>query len=406
VLTTSEREVLATAARDPELGTIAGLLPQRAQDPELLLTAVREGMLDDEWLSRILAQQTWARSALAAAPESLQSHLGPEAASWVVREQGLADAAVRSWALALQQSLQQPGRAVTVTGRIAVETIEAAIRVAPELTDFWIASLTGQTDLSRRLTNVHFSLTSALLLALLNLDDGRGVEAFTRLLRPQAVFVIPTDPESDVPSLWFIPFRSRETAAARQAARLLFDQAFTDADLQRLSYAAALHGRLDTWVGWLEPVPTPDNTLAEARVLALLALAPRSEQAEAAITRFAATDAGWHAEVAAWARGQQQIDAWAQQWFRRFIDERNSKRAWAAFRLFLHCVDRRSLLWIRSTLRSAAESAPDKNRRRHLYLNWSQVIQKIRERTEEAGRHLCGYSVPLDLVPWKRGWRL
>ncbi|HXO43297.1 MAG TPA: hypothetical protein VN999_17735, partial [Thermoanaerobaculia bacterium] len=407
-LSALERQALTAAACDPEMGTVAGSVPQHARDPELLLTAVRNGWVDDERLSRILAQQPWARVALAAAPPEVQLHLGVEAASWAVCERGLEGAAVRQWTGDLDRALWHPPaqQAISAGGRIAVETVTAAMRRAPELTDAWIAALTGQTDLSMRLTNIHFSLASALLLALLNNDDDRAVAAFSRLLHPQAFVFTVTDQPSGLPSVWFLPFKERDTAATRQVARLLFDQAFTDDALSRLAYAASLHGRLDALVDQLEPPPTPDNTLAEARVVALLALAPLSARAERAIERFAANATGWRPDVVAWARTQLRQDSRARQWFRRFLEDPSTVQAWAAFRLFLHTVDRRGLLWLGDELERAKGTPGYEARRRHLILNRSQVGRAIKAQADQAAKHLCGHPVPFDIVPWKRGWRL
>jgi hypothetical protein len=91
----------------------------------------------------------------------------------------------------------------------------------------------------------------------------------------------------------------------------------------------------------LEPAPTPDPTLIEARVVALLALAPPSERAERTIQRFAGGAAGWRPDIAAWARTQSSQASRARHWFRSFLDDPSGVLAWRAFRLYLHCVDRR-----------------------------------------------------------------
>ncbi len=81
-------------------------------------------------------------------------------------------------------------------------------------------------------------------------------------------------------------------------------------------------------------------------------------------------------------------------------------RAWAAFRLFLQGVDRRWLLWHRSELDLAQGNAYYETRRRHLALNQREVGERIKEQSERAAKTLCGDPGPVDLVPWKRGWRL
>ncbi|HXO25836.1 MAG TPA: hypothetical protein VOA80_00685 [Thermoanaerobaculia bacterium] len=410
-LTDRARRTLRTASQDAEVGaSIAGLVPQRARDPELLLSAVQDGVFDDDWLSRILEGSSWARAALAQASAETRHRLGPESLSWVVLERGLDDTEVRSWALDLDHALLHPqsgSTAVANRGWIATETVAAARRAAPQVVAGWIAALAGGTQLSTRLANVHFSLTSALLLTVLNADDACAAESFGRLLGPQVVFVTPSDPESGVPSLWLLPFKAADTEASRRAARLLFDQAFTDDRLQQLSYAASLFGRLHWLVDEVERSPQPDRTMARDRVLALHALAPARERTPAYLDRFAADAHGWRPVAVEWARDQLHRDAWARHWFRRFLQAADREEAWAAFRLFLRCVDRRWLLWSGEELQQAAASGDFQARNRHLILNRHDVVRKIKARAEAAGKRLCGQDLPAsDLLPWKRGWRL
>jgi hypothetical protein len=408
-LSIRQREILRRVPQDREVATLAGLVPQRARDPGLLLAAIHDRVLTDEWLSRIMASQPWAHAAVTDAPEELRRDLGPESRSWVLAEAGLDPSAVRQWALELDGILRQlsPGSALGASGQFATSTVKAALRTAPDVTGAWIDALADHTHLSMRLTNIHFSLTSALLVALLDDDNERAIPCLVRILRPGTITIRRIDQASGVPSLWFLPFRAADTTASRQATRLLFDQAFTDNDLQCLGYAASLYRRFGSLIEQLTPAARPDRTLNAARHLALLALGVQSERTERLIATSAARATGWENLAFEWALRRQRQDAAARHWFRRFLECPSRDESWAAFRLFLHCVDRRWLLWHLDEIHRAEQAADFEPRRRNLELNRHEIERRIKARSEDDAKHLCGQPLPSsDLLPWKRTWRL
>ncbi len=77
------------------------------------------------------------------------------------------------------------------------------------------------------------------------------------------------------------------------------------------------------------------------------------------------------------------------------------------FRLFLRCADRRWLLWQREEQARANATGDYEARWRHLALNRPRIQERVKERSEEAMKRLCGQPLPSsDLAPWKRVWRL
>jgi hypothetical protein len=110
---------------------------------------------------------------------------------------------------------------------------------------------------------------------------------------------------------------------------------------------------------------------------------------------------GFLADVVERARLRVKRNQRARHWFRRFLESRDSVEAWAAFRLFLRCVDRRFYLWGEAM----NTSIPDLPRlwQEQLALN-DQDIRHAAERNEERlAETLFGLRISRDEVaPWYR----
>lgn len=110
---------------------------------------------------------------------------------------------------------------------------------------------------------------------------------------------------------------------------------------------------------------------------------------------------GFLAEVARWAERRLQQNARARIWFSEVLARRDPVEAWAAFRLFLRCVDRRFYLW----KQTACASAPDLPAvwRQHVEVN-DQDIRRGAERNEgRLSDSLFGHRIARDeIAPWYR----
>jgi hypothetical protein len=405
--TDDQRAKLLDASRDRGVGVFAAYPAQRARDPQLLFAAIADGGIDDEVLSQILERQFWARSALATssrwpggAPE-----VGLQARSWLISHEGLSSDAVREWVGKVDEALRgRMGRgSVSNRGIVAVDTLEAAIQVAPETVGLWVDALASRSGLFHRLFDLHFGLVAALITALLNLDDERGISSLSHLLQPQMMNF--NDSSTGISSLWFVPFKARETPAAVRAATKLFHLALNDNDLQKLAFVAARAERLPSLV---EAIPLSDeHLLVTDRLAALVALSPHTPWAAEYVETFARSAQGPQVNQAKWALDMIRRDQWARHWFHRFAHVADRTAAWAAFRLFQKAADRRWLLWYGDELDSAKATHDIDARRRHYALNREALLTVTKESWDKADKTLFGEALPsADMLPWKNGWHL
>lgn len=92
-------------------------------------------------------------------------------------------------------------------------------------------------------------------------------------------------------------------------------------------------------------------------------------------------------------------NAWAKHWFRRFLAPPNDIEAWAAFRLFLRCVDQRFWLWYEAMV-NEKEAVPSA-RRSFIDDNVDRIKQRARKNQRKIEKQFLGHEVKhRELWPW------
>ena len=87
----------------------------------------------------------------------------------------------------------------------------------------------------------------------------------------------------------------------------------------------------------------------------------------------------------------------ARHWFREFCVRQNPDEAWAAFRLFVACADRRCYLWMRLEIEIAPLSIA---KRRFLALNDQSLSRHLKENEKKLKEVFLGCKVDPGLAPW------
>ena len=96
-----------------------------------------------------------------------------------------------------------------------------------------------------------------------------------------------------------------------------------------------------------------------------------------------------------------QRNAWAKYWFQRFMTVSDTVQAWAAFRLFLRCVDRRFWQW----QAAMSERYPfGDTRQRFFDMNHDVIKNKMKENEKKLNEQFLGQKIAdKRLWPWLNG---
>jgi hypothetical protein len=196
-------------------------------------------------------------------------------------------------------------------------------------------------------------------------------------------------------ALWSVP----PTEAVSDARWKMIHEVRSDLELSRIALAAE-SGSQGAWLGSeSERVLASGPLFDQARAITLIGLMTDAA-GEAVLDEWSrAKRPDWLDEVIAVARKRRQRDGHARHWFEQFIHANDDVHAWAGFRLFLRCADRRFWIW-RDELQNRAPFSYTDKRKRYLSSQTNCIEKRMKEvdgalaKVFLAGRVLAGQVWP------------
>ncbi len=312
------------------------------------------------------------------------------------------DRFVQDQTKALSDGLEQQWQAGNTWFGICLPThgLDWIVAHRPDLVETWLAPVLETGHAASRLLAVAAGFYEALCKVLLRQAPERGVALYRRLKKSQypVRFVAQWSGTSLIEQALF-------AAPAHPAVEVLWEERLanccTDRELLELVLVAQ-SGQARTWLwsviarGVVAPVP-----FQQAQVLMLLAFIDGS-QADDMLSRYVkASPQTWLDHVAAAASRYRQNNCWARHWYVRFLGTADDIASWAAFRLFLRCVDSRYWYW-------RSPSSPDDstdaawNRRLHFLEANKEAIKRHAQENEKplTEEFLAQKVLKGDVWPW------
>lgn len=259
--------------------------------------------------------------------------------------------------------------------------------------------LIGGRD-GRRLLALCRGFYETLCVALLSTAPEAGLQLYRALAANPTVTL--RDARTGLPALLLGIFCVKDAPQVNSIRLEVLESSHSDLALLEVSLLAHAGGHLD-WLSttahhWLECSRDSHPEYDRARAIALLGFSSDQQQDVDFLTHWQATHPdSWVRDVAQIALQNHRRNTWARRWFDRFLEREDKAQAWAAFRLFLRCTDRRVWFWLPETL--LTEAALWKQDALAANMN---VIEKAIERNEKGWRdQFLGQKVkPRELWPW------
>lgn len=259
----------------------------------------------------------------------------------------------------------------------------------------WLVPVLQDGRRARLLLTLCRGFCEKLCAALLTHAPEQGLALFQAMaLRPTMGI---TDSRLGLPLLLMDAFAAPASPEVEQLLRDHIDKGTTDLDLFDSAQLCQLGDRLDWMLQLASEWQQSDNDYDRARGLALLGFSNDEADATTLTDWIARHTDCWSRDVADIALQNHRRNVWARCWFYRFLSRSDRTEAWAAFRLFLRCVDRRFWLWWRST--TLAEAEPWK--RDALTMNIGTIESACKENEKGWRDSFLGQKVkPKELWPW------
>lgn len=295
---------------------------------------------------------------------------------------------------ALIEEAQRAGR-VFFGREIPRHGLAEVLAARPDLADKWITALMRSEASSWDTVGFYCALCATLGAT----DPDRAAEILGLLQRtPMSLRVIYSP--LNVDRLTWLAFSLPTSEKVHQVREAVLSEAHTDELLFQIALAAQGAGAAD-WLG--SSIRRDLDTAGVSRVARALTLIGFLDEGEVLdATRFHLEGrSGFLGDVAERARARVQRNHQARHWFRAFLECRDAVEAWAAFRLFLRCADRRFYLW-GGAMKTAL---PDLPRLWHqqLALNDQDIRRAAGRNEERLDETLFGLRISRnEIAPWYR----
>lgn len=228
--------------------------------------------------------------------------------------------------------------------RFSSYVLSTIVTEREDLVTQWLeAVLTDEPEAKRRMLFGH-SFYDTLCRTLLRESPEKGCKLYRRLQdEPGRISTIQRGSEISV--LLYALFEAPATQEVCELWGEHVEQCRTDRELMSIAIAAqAGNGREWLW-SWIAQRTQSPILFEQARAYILAAFIDE-ERAEVLLReRNHAQPDTWIGKVASSGLQYWITNSWAQHWYRRFLSVDEDVSAWAAFRLFLQCVDSRFWLW-------------------------------------------------------------
>jgi len=213
--------------------------------------------------------------------------------------------------------------------------------------------------------------------------------------------IIVRDARSEIQILDYALFKAPATDNIQDTWKRRLEQCTTDQELMQIAIVAQCGNGQDWLQSYIHQRIQSPSPLEKSRALALLGFIEAEEGFKLLSELLKTEPDTWIKDLLRTSIKRWQTNAWAKHWFRRFLVVDDAVAAWAAFRLFLQCVDSRFWFWqqmIQSEVKSSAQLE-----RRLVFQedNLDTIENKARKNEKPLREHLFGQKTKLNQVwPW------
>lgn len=235
--------------------------------------------------------------------------------------------------------------------------------------------------------------------ALLDHEPESGASLF-RALRSRSTIRL-TYAETRLPILLCDLFSAKNSVPVDELRNAILEDCTTDLALFEVVLLSR-RGGAGVWLSRkIATLRDSNRDYDRARAWMLEGYSLSSEGYERLQEFVASGENSWVRDTAEIALRNRKRDSWTRHWFERFLAEADRVKAWAAFRLFLRCVDRRFWLWLPEMSLNDAEPW----KRDAYQANRAEIFKATEKNEKEWQDTLVGHKVkPNELWPWMKDY--
>ncbi len=258
-----------------------------------------------------------------------------------------------------------------------IDGLEDAINQRPDLFDTMIETAIAEKPNTSRVLVLCQGFYETLCRVLLNNGRSEGFAIYKKLINTAHIRFVQTD--TDIRWLNYWLFAAPENVEATTEWDNQMNQCTTDQELMEL-VLVAISGNGRSWLRSRVDAGLSSTVQWErARSITILGFMDVEDAGQILQRGSISVPNTWLATVAKKASHYYQMNTWAKAWFIRFLSDENDIRSWAAFRLFLECVDRRYYFWKQEIIRNSKIIQGEYDRLMFLESQESNIRNKVKK---------------------------
>lgn len=263
----------------------------------------------------------------------------------------------------------------------------------------WQAAVIRDDRQARQLLVLCRGFYEKLCTVLLTHAPAEGHELFKVIATNPGVSI--TEAHLSLPILLMDTFAAPLSPPVEELIRDHIDGGNSDMNLFESALLCQLGDKTDWMRQWANERLTSGDDYNRARGITLLGFSDAEKDGEALTDWITSTPDCWVRDVAELAQQKHQRNTWARCWFKRFLTHGDRLQAWAAFRLFLRCVDRRFWLWVKNSGLADAEAW----KRDAVTMNLGAIESACKNNEKAWNDKFLGHSIkPNELWPWMKNY--
>jgi len=270
----------------------------------------------------------------------------------------------------------------------------------PELVKEWITPILPSSPVIDYRIEIDWRFYSTLCGILLDVNPGEGVRLYRRIkqVRSHPRYICRN---TKIEILMYDVFRAKECEETAALWDEILDDCYKDVDVLEIAIVCQKVDKSAWFQRKIESYLESELLFDKARGINMLGFLDLKDANDQLTALLAETPDCWVCPVIETAIKRCNHNQWARTWFQRFLEYEDEVKAWAAFKLFLKCADRRFWIWA-DDLMEKFENTPFFEKRKIFFDLNSETISKSLEKNEEKlKKEFLGSEIKDDIWPWR-----
>jgi hypothetical protein len=188
----------------------------------------------------------------------------------------------------------------------------------------------------------------------------------------------------------------------RSDRKAWYEACWGDMALLDFATAARQHGREDFLLALIHDGLASPAFFDQAKAISLAGWCGAAPGLRTLLENLPVLPGSWFESLKGQTLSRIRREDWARSWFWEFLSARSLAKSFAAFRLFLRCVDRRYYAWRAEVVQGVPEATvPWQGRLKFLAINYREIEKAIEDYEKDLDKYFLYLSIPRErLSPW------